>query len=208
MITGFRWHLGGAQARYGIEPDLSTFGKALANGFSVSALAGKREFMQLGGFDHDRERVFLLSTTHGARNARPGRCDRHDAGLRDEPVIETLWQRGRAARRRAERCRSRQRGRSGSRAIPRTALLPGVRIARSRPGNRHSHFRTLLMQEMIDVAYSPPRSWSTTATPRPTSIAPLRRSRERLWYIGVRWTTASTSICVVDPVKPAIRPFA
>ena len=40
MITGFRWHNGGAQARYGIRPDLSTFGKALANGFSVSALAG------------------------------------------------------------------------------------------------------------------------------------------------------------------------
>ncbi|HSO10499.1 MAG TPA: aminotransferase class III-fold pyridoxal phosphate-dependent enzyme, partial [Desulfoprunum sp.] len=39
MITGFRWHLGGAQMRHGIKPDLSTFGKALANGFSVSALA-------------------------------------------------------------------------------------------------------------------------------------------------------------------------
>ena len=66
MITGFRWHNGGAQKVYGIVPDLSTFGKALANGFSVSALAGRREFMRLGGLDHDRPRVFLLSTTHGA----------------------------------------------------------------------------------------------------------------------------------------------
>ena len=38
MITGFRWHLGGAQAYYGVVPDLSTFGKALGNGFAVSAL--------------------------------------------------------------------------------------------------------------------------------------------------------------------------
>jgi glutamate-1-semialdehyde 2,1-aminomutase len=66
MITGFRWHNGGAQKYYGITPDLSAFGKAMANGFSVSALAGKKEIMRLGGFDHDQERVFLLSTTHGA----------------------------------------------------------------------------------------------------------------------------------------------
>ena len=58
---------GGAQNIYDIDPDLSCWGKALANGFSVSALAGKREFMRLGGLDHyDKPRVFLLSTTHGA----------------------------------------------------------------------------------------------------------------------------------------------
>jgi glutamate-1-semialdehyde 2,1-aminomutase len=67
MITGFRWDKGGAQAVYDVVPDLSCFGKALGNGFSVSALAGRREIMRLGGLDHfDRPRVFLLSTTHGA----------------------------------------------------------------------------------------------------------------------------------------------
>ncbi len=66
MITGFRWHNGGAQTLYNIQPDLSTFGKAMGNGFAVAALAGKREYMELGGLYHDKERVFLLSTTHGA----------------------------------------------------------------------------------------------------------------------------------------------
>jgi len=66
MITGFRWHLRGAQSCYGIKPHLSTFGKAIANGFSVSALVGKKEIMELGGLRHDKERVFLMSTTHGA----------------------------------------------------------------------------------------------------------------------------------------------
>ena len=66
MITGFRWHLRGAQHVHGVVPDLSTFGKGLGNGFSVSALVGRREVMRLGGLDHDRDRVFLLSTTHGA----------------------------------------------------------------------------------------------------------------------------------------------
>ena len=49
MITGFRWHLQGAQTYYGVEPDLCTFGKGMANGFSVAAVGGKREFMNVGG---------------------------------------------------------------------------------------------------------------------------------------------------------------
>ncbi|GAB1508208.1 glutamate-1-semialdehyde 2,1-aminomutase [Actinophytocola sp. KF-1] len=65
MITGFRWSEAGAQGVYGVTPDLSTFGKALGNGFAVSALAGKRDLMELGGLRDPRERVFLLSTTHG-----------------------------------------------------------------------------------------------------------------------------------------------
>ncbi|MFF7047074.1 glutamate-1-semialdehyde 2,1-aminomutase [Streptomyces griseorubiginosus] len=66
MITGFRWSEAGAQGLYGVVPDLSTFGKALGNGFAVSALAGRRELMERGGLRHSGERVFLLSTTHGA----------------------------------------------------------------------------------------------------------------------------------------------
>ncbi|MFD9892258.1 glutamate-1-semialdehyde 2,1-aminomutase [Amycolatopsis sp. NPDC059027] len=66
MITGFRWSEAGAQGLYGVQPDLSTFGKALGNGFAVSALAGRRELMELGGLRDTRDRVFLLSTTHGA----------------------------------------------------------------------------------------------------------------------------------------------
>ncbi|HVV14405.1 glutamate-1-semialdehyde 2,1-aminomutase [Amycolatopsis sp.] len=68
MITGFRWADAGAQGLYDVQPDLSTFGKALGNGFAVSALAGRREIMEQGGLRDSRERVFLLSTTHGAES--------------------------------------------------------------------------------------------------------------------------------------------
>ncbi len=64
-ISGFRLHVGGAHTLHGVTPDLSTYGKGMANGFSVSALAGRREFMERGGLTTDRERVFLLSLTHG-----------------------------------------------------------------------------------------------------------------------------------------------
>lgn len=66
MTTGMRWSLHGGQGVYGVTPDLSTWGKALGNGFAVSALAGRRELMELGGLRTDASRVFLLSTTHGA----------------------------------------------------------------------------------------------------------------------------------------------
>jgi glutamate-1-semialdehyde 2,1-aminomutase len=66
MITGMRWHAQGAQRVYGVTPDLSTWGKAIGNGFSVSVLAGKRELMEPGGLNTDASRPFLLSTTHGA----------------------------------------------------------------------------------------------------------------------------------------------
>ncbi|MFC9995007.1 glutamate-1-semialdehyde 2,1-aminomutase [Nocardia sp. NPDC127526] len=65
MITGFRWARGGGQQLYGVRPDLSCWGKAMGNGFPISALAGKREYMELGGLRTSADRVFLLSTTHG-----------------------------------------------------------------------------------------------------------------------------------------------
>lgn len=47
VITGFRVAPGGAQAVLGVTPDLTILGKALANGFAVAAIAGKRELMNL-----------------------------------------------------------------------------------------------------------------------------------------------------------------
>lgn len=45
LLTGFRVGLGGAQGRWGVTPDLSVWGKGLANGFPIAALAGTREAM-------------------------------------------------------------------------------------------------------------------------------------------------------------------
>lgn len=47
--TGFRHDLGGYQAIAGVTPDLTAFGKALGNGFSISALAGRSDLMDLLG---------------------------------------------------------------------------------------------------------------------------------------------------------------
>lgn len=47
IITGFRVHRGGAQTVYGVTPDLTCLGKALANGLPLSALVGRKDVMQL-----------------------------------------------------------------------------------------------------------------------------------------------------------------
>jgi len=46
VVTGFRLALGGAQEYYKVMPDIATFGKAIANGFPIAAIAGKREVME------------------------------------------------------------------------------------------------------------------------------------------------------------------
>ncbi|HET9864071.1 MAG TPA: glutamate-1-semialdehyde 2,1-aminomutase [Steroidobacteraceae bacterium] len=147
MITGFRWHNGGAQARYGIRPDLSTFGKALANGFSVSALAGRRELMQLGGADHDRERVFLMSTTHGAETHGLAAAIATLQTYQREPVVETLWKRG-------ERLATGLRQAAGAAGVANEVPILGqpcclVFGSRDAAGQPSQPFRTLLMQEIL-----------------------------------------------------------
>jgi glutamate-1-semialdehyde 2,1-aminomutase len=46
VITGFRHNIGGYQAVCGVTPDLTTMGKAIANGFPIAAIGGKRDLMQ------------------------------------------------------------------------------------------------------------------------------------------------------------------
>jgi glutamate-1-semialdehyde 2,1-aminomutase len=147
MITGFRWHNGGAQSYYGVTPDLSCFGKALGNGFAVSALAGKREFMRLGGLDHERERVFLLSTTHGGETHGLAAAIATMRVYEDQPVIAHLYAQG-------EKLREGLRQAAVRHGVDRyvepmgraCALVYSTRDAAGRPCQS---FRSLFMQETI-----------------------------------------------------------
>jgi glutamate-1-semialdehyde aminotransferase len=66
MVTGFKVDFPGAISKYNLKPDLATWGKGIANGFSFCALTGKKEIMDLGGIlEEGKEKVFLISTTHG-----------------------------------------------------------------------------------------------------------------------------------------------
>lgn len=147
MITGFRWPGCSAQSHHGIEADLSTFGKAMGNGIAISALLGRREIMELGGLNHDRDRVFLLSTTHGAETHALAAALAVMNTYRDEPVIETLHRQG--SRLKAGIENSTQR-----RGLTRYFKLAGrtsnmVYACCDRDGVPSQTFRTLFLQETI-----------------------------------------------------------
>lgn len=66
MITGFKTDFPGSIKKYNVTPDMATWGKGIANGFSFCALTGTKEVMELGGIrNKGAEKVFLISTTHG-----------------------------------------------------------------------------------------------------------------------------------------------
>jgi glutamate-1-semialdehyde 2,1-aminomutase len=99
MISGFRWHLQGAQTYFGIEPDLSTFGKGMANGFSVAALVGRREIMEVGSISKPgAERTFLLSTTHGGEMCGLRAFIETVRVYREKEVCRHLWHYGQELR--------------------------------------------------------------------------------------------------------------
>jgi glutamate-1-semialdehyde 2,1-aminomutase len=148
MITGFRWHERGAQFVYGIEPDLSTFGKGLANGFPLAALTGRREIMRLGGFVDDADRVFLLSQTAGgqpwalaAMMAVIDTCER-------EQIADQLLQIGGELRRGVEEVVADAQLSDYFQLRGRDCNL--VYTARDTAGEPSQAFRTLVLQEFID----------------------------------------------------------
>lgn len=59
IVTGFRMNIGGAQAEYGVIPDLACFGKSMANGMPISALVGRSDIMDF------MEKVFVSGTFGG-----------------------------------------------------------------------------------------------------------------------------------------------
>jgi glutamate-1-semialdehyde 2,1-aminomutase/spore coat polysaccharide biosynthesis protein SpsF len=87
VVTGFRVALGGAQEYYGITPDLACFGKAMANGFPLSAIVGRRAVMEL--FDE----VFF-SFTFGGEAVSLAAARATIESMRERDVIAHLWEQG------------------------------------------------------------------------------------------------------------------
>ena len=70
MITGFKSDFPGSISKHNSKPDMATWGKGIANGFSFCALTGTKEVMELGGIrNKGAEKLFLISTTHGGETS-------------------------------------------------------------------------------------------------------------------------------------------
>lgn len=68
VVTGFRLAYGGAQERYGVVPDLATFGKAVSGGYPLAAIAGRRDVMEVTDFarrERGQPHAYLTGTLNG-----------------------------------------------------------------------------------------------------------------------------------------------
>jgi glutamate-1-semialdehyde 2,1-aminomutase len=206
MITGFRWHKSGAQHVYGVTPDLSTFGKAIANGFALSALAGRREVMELGGFNHGRERVFLLSTTHGAETHAMAAGIATMTAYRDADVVGHLYRQG-------KRLRDGVTAAARASGVEKQVECLGRDCAvlfttRDQEGKPSQEFRTLFLQECIRRGVLAPsfvvsfshsdRDIDMTIDAVAAALAIYRKALEN----GVE------GYLIGRPIKPVFRPYA
>lgn len=87
IVTGFRFAIGGAQEYFGVIPDLACFGKAMANGMPLSAVAGRREIMEI--FD----RIFF-SGTFGGETLSLAACKATIDQLQRRDAFSHIWRVG------------------------------------------------------------------------------------------------------------------
>src|SRR4030095_6650638 len=144
--TGFRMALPGAETFYGLKPDMVCYGKAIANGFLGSGLAGRAAVLDQGGIlQTERDRVFLLSATHGGETHALAAALKTVEIMRRENVIAHLWAIG-ARLSRAFNEAARETGAGELFALEGYSCFPSLTVA---PSVRNADvMRTLLLQEM------------------------------------------------------------
>jgi glutamate-1-semialdehyde 2,1-aminomutase len=207
MITGFRWDLLGAQHYYNIEPDLATFGKAMANGFAVAALTGKREIMKIGGIlDEGEERVFLTSTTHGAEMSALGAFIKTVEILKRDNVIEHFWIFGKRLMKEMNLI-AKEFGIQNYFEVKGFACSPNY-ITCDRSGENSLAFRTLFAQEMIANGVLMPYiafSFSHSESDLDKTLEAVRKSL-KIYSMALAEPTLDNYLHS-DPIKPVFRKF-
>ena len=182
------------------------YGKALGNGFAVSALAGRREIMELGGLRHNRPRVFLLSTTHGAETPGSGRGMRRDSNLPEQPVVDDAVAAGTA---------------TGRPACGRSFPTPGldgyfdvigrpcnlVYVARDAERRPSQAFRTLFLRETLRRGLLMPSMVVSYAHDDATIEATIERVGEALTVYKRALEDGVERFLPGRPVQPVMRRF-
>jgi glutamate-1-semialdehyde 2,1-aminomutase len=148
MVSGFKWSLNGAHNFFGVKPDMATWGKGIANGFSACALTGRAEIMELGGTRREgNDKMFLISTTHGAETTGLAAMLATISEFKQHNMIESNWTRGEALKLRLEQIVRKHSLESSLQLLGHACLFSLV--CRNSEGAPDDSFRTLMMQEMI-----------------------------------------------------------
>jgi glutamate-1-semialdehyde 2,1-aminomutase len=175
VITGFRLGLGGAQKNYGVIPDLAVFGKAMASGYPISVLAGKRRFME-----KIADGTVIHAGTMNSGNPSVAAAQATLRVLEDEAVHPRLFELGRR-------------------------MMEGLRDTSKRAGNPilvqgpgpmfHTGFTKLerVRDYRETLTYDKPRYATFVAGMQERGIRLIGRG---LWYISAAHTTDEIDRCV------------
>ena len=208
MITGFRWDYNGAQSLYNINPDLSTFGKAMANGFPLSAVCGKEEIMELGGINKKgQERVFFLSTTFGSEMSSLGAFVKTVEILKKKKVIENVWSYGNKLKKIFNEI-------SESYQMEKFLYADGIACSPKYNCLEYNSrkeslaLRTILMQEMIKNNVLLPGSISLSYSHSDKELKLTKIALEKAMHVYKKALTGNPKNYLIgEPIKPVFRKF-
>lgn len=148
MISGFKWSLQGAHNYYGVKPDIATWGKGIANGFSACALTGRADIMELGGIRREGDdKLFLISTTHGAETTGLAAMIATIKAFKQHDMISSNWARGEHLKQRLNDIVLKHGLEKSLQILGYPCLF--VLVCRNSSGSIDDAYRTLFMQEMI-----------------------------------------------------------
>ena len=206
IITGFRWHLRGAQTLFGVTPDLSCFAKAIGNGFSVSALVGRRDIMELGGIGHARRKVFLLSATHGGETHALAAALATIRELQTHDVVTRIWEIGQQLQTRFNAL-AREAGLAEYVSLAGYPCMPHL-LTRDDKGQPSMEYRTLFLQELVAGGVLLP--WvAVSAAHGPSEIEQTLDASRRAMKAYARAIDQRNvrSMLTGPAVKPVFRPY-
>lgn len=169
VITGFRWSLGGAQAYYGVTPDLACFGKAIANGMPLSAIVGRSDIMRL------MEDIFFSATFGGEALSIAAAIATIDK-LERENVSARLWEVGGMLMKAA-------RDQIANAGLEKTIGLVGlapwaILTFKDHPKASKDAIKTLFLREMIAAGVLINASHNISFAHTPTDIAQVTAAYE------------------------------
>lgn len=206
MITGFRWDLQGAQKLFDVQPDLSTFGKGMANGFAVAALVGRREVMEVGAINKPgQERTFLVSTTHGGEMSSLAAFLECVAVYEEHDVVKHLWEFGARLMTGLEEV-ARDAGVSGAFLLQGNAISMNYATLDAQ-GQPSLPLRTLFSQEMIRQGVLMPWIAQSFSHGEPELQRTLEAARKALAVYARALESGVERFLQGPAVKPVFRPF-
>ena len=149
MVTGFKVDFPGAISKYELTPDLATWGKGIANGFSFCALTGKKEIMDLGGIlEEGKEKVFFISTTHGGETNAIRAGIKTIEEFKDHNVIKHIHSTGNEFIKRTKALIKQKKLEKLIEVIPCPWMV--AFIFKNKEGNVCNGHRTYFLQKMIE----------------------------------------------------------